>query len=372
MALARRFHLEVILAKGPYPKELAANSSVRICPYANLKYVGRYFYFFWVLLLVGRARYRSGRKGDDDCLLFVTTHQPLCILAGALAQLLLHVRWVADVFDVPALGLEITQGIQNSWIRWLSSIPRRLLTEISYRALKRADLVLCTLVPDALARCSISDRKVLLLTNGIELRDYSSTVASNGNHAEVFELLYIGAILRIRGVDTMLDACRLLVDSLPGLRLTLVGRSEPEELRWLERRVAELGLKAAVSITGELPHEEVLRRVHEADICLFPFPRNYATEYIYPVKVLEYIGAGKAVIASDLIGVRRIIEDDHSGILVEPGNPQALASAICELWKNSELRVTLGANARAAAPKFEWNRINGQMLEALHTLTEEN
>src|SRR5690349_8179941 len=82
MALARRFRLQVILAKGPCPDELAANTNVLICPGANLKFVGRFFYFFWVLLLVGRARYRSGREGGDGHLLLVTTHQPLCIVAG--------------------------------------------------------------------------------------------------------------------------------------------------------------------------------------------------------------------------------------------------------------------------------------------------
>jgi len=43
-----------------------------------------------------------------------------------------------------------------------------------------------------------------------------------------------------------------------------------------------------------------------------------------------------------------------------------------DLWKSPELRRTLAANARAAAPKFEWDRINWQMLEALHILTGES
>lgn len=371
MALARRFSLQVLLAKGPYPEDLAANAKVLICPGANFKFVGRFFYFFWVLLLLGRARYRSGRKGGDGRLLLVTTHQPLCIVAGVLAQRILRVRWVADVFDVPALGLEIMQGGRKSWIRWVCSVPRILLTEVAYRVLKNADLVLCTLVPDALARCRIPIGKVVALTNGVELRDYPLKLASDRNGTDVFEVLYVGAVLRIRGVNTMLDACGLLLGRLPGLRLWLVGPSPSEELGWLDRRIADLGLKTVVSVTGELAHDEVIRRVHEADICLFPFPKNYATEFIYPVKVLEYIGAGRTVIASDLPGVRRIIEDGRSGILVEPGNPRALADAMYALWKSPELRGSLAANARAAAPKFEWDRINGQMLEALHALTEE-
>lgn len=371
MAFARRFRLQVILAKGPFPEELAANASVLICPGGNLKFVGRFFYFFWILLFVGRARYRSGRKGGDGRLLLVTTHQPLWIVAGVLAQRIFRVTWVADVFDVPALSLEITQGDRKSLTRWVCSAPRVLLTEVAYRVLKNADLVLCTLVPDALARCKIPTGKVVALTNGVELRDYPLTLESDGNGTDAFEVLYVGAVLRIRGANTMVDACGLLLGRVPGLRLFLVGPSEPEEREWLDRRVAELGLEAVVSIVGELPHDEVLRLVRKADLCLFPFPKNYATEFIYPVKVLEYMGAGRTVIASDLPGVRRIIEDGRSGILVEPGNPRALADAMYDLWKSPELRGTLAANARAAAPKFEWGRINWQMLEALHILTEE-
>ncbi|MGH9732006.1 MAG: glycosyltransferase [Candidatus Acidiferrales bacterium] len=250
-------------------------------------------------------------------------------------------------------------------------MPRIMITEVAYRVLKKADLVLCTLVPQALARCRIPTRKIVLLTNGVELRNHPLMLASDGNGDKVFEALYVGAVLRIRGVDTMLAACRLVLERLPMLKLSLVGPSAPEDREWLDRRVAELGLGATVSITGELPHEEVLRRVHEADICLFPFPKNYATEFIYPIKVLEYMGAGRTVIASDLAGVRRIIEDGRSGILVEPDNPKALADAIYLLWSRPELRGSLAANARAATPRFEWRRINGQMLEALHLLLQE-
>ena len=371
MALARQYDLQVIVAEGPCPEELAESANVLICPGASLRFVGRFVYVLWVFFFLCRARLRSGPKHGEGRFLLITTHQPLCIVAGFLAQRILRVKLVADVFDVPALGLEITQRGRKSWIMWFSSLPRIMITEVAYRVLKKADLVLCTLVPDALARCSIPPRKIVALTNGVELRDLPLKVAPVGNDRNAFEVLYVGAVLRIRGVDTMLDACRLLHGRLPGLQLLLVGPSDPEDRKWVHRRIAELGLEAVVFVTGELSHGEVLRRVHEADLCLFPFPRNYATEFIYPIKVLEYIGAGRTVIASDLPGVRRIIEDGRSGLLVEPGNPQALADAVYTLWKRPDLRSTLAANARAAAPKFEWQRINGQMLEALHTLVEE-
>lgn len=371
MALAREFRLQVILGKGPYPEELAASAEVRICSGANLKIIGRWIYLTWVLLLVVRSRYCS-RPRDSGALLLITTYQPICILVGALAQRLLGVTWVADVFDVPALGLEITRGDSKSSLRRLCSIPRRLLTELAYRSLKRADLVLCTLVPDALTRCAIRAEKIVALTNGVELHHPPLAVVSDGGDREVFEVLYVGAVLRIRGVDTMLDACDLLHGRLPGLRLLLVGPSEAEDSKWVHRRIAELGLQTAVSVTGELPHGEVLRRVSEADLCLFPFPKNYATEFIYPVKVLEYIGAGRTVVASDLPGIRRIIENGYSGLLVEPGSPRALADAMYSLWKSPELRATLAANARVAAARFEWNKINVQMVEALNILAEEH
>lgn len=365
MALARRFRLEVILAKGPCPEELAANAKVLTCPGGGLKILGRFCYFVGVLFLLVRARYRASQ--GDKRLLVITTHQPLCILAGAIAQRVLGMQWVADIFDVPALGLEITQKGRTSWINSFCSLPRIMITEGAYRVLKNADLVLCTLVPDALARCSIPPERIVALTNGVELHPYAA--APRGNVGDVFEVLYVGAVLRIRGVDTMLDACRIILDRVPGLRLSLVGPSEPGDQKWLHRRVAELELDSTVSITGELPHDEVLRRVRDADLCLFPFPRNYATEFIYPVKVLEYIAAGRTVIASDLPGVNRIIEDGRSGILVKPDDPQALADAIYNLWKSPELRRSLAANARAAAPKFEWTRINGQMLDALLSIS---
>lgn len=372
MALARGFRLQVLLQKPLYPKELAAIADIRICPGGSTRFLGNLFYLVWALVRVAGSRYRARRADvNHRGLLLVTTYQPVCILAGALAKGALGVKWVADIFDVPALVLDIALHNGRPPVPGAYTILLPLLTEIAYRALKRTDLVLCTLVPDALARCAIAPGKLLALTNGVVLSDSFPTGAADRKRGEAFEVLYVGSVLRIRGLDTMLDACSLLRNRVPGLRLVLVGPSDPQEQEWLEERVAELGLEENVLFTGELPHGEALSRVHEADLCLFPFPKNYQTDFIYPVKIFEYMAAGKAVIASNLAGVRRIIQDGRSGILVDPSNPRALADAIYLLWKSPGFRTSLAANARAAMPRFEWNRINGQMLEALHPLTED-
>jgi glycosyltransferase involved in cell wall biosynthesis len=132
------------------------------------------------------------------------------------------------------------------------------------------------------------------------------------------------------------------------LRFLLVGEGPlcAETRRNLERDAG-----GRVFFTGVVPHVQVPAYLDAADILLSPHvPMPDGRPFFgSPTKLFEYMAMAKAIIASDLDQLSRILQHQRSAWLVEPGNASELASAILLLARDPQLRNQLGENARAAA-----------------------
>ena len=90
-----------------------------------------------------------------------------------------------------------------------------------------------------------------------------------------------------------------------------------------------------------------------------------ATFYASPMKVLEYMSMGKAVVAPAMDNIRDIIDDEESGLLFEPGSAVALASAIRRMIADEGLRRRLGEQARRRiVERLNWRQNARRIIEA--------
>lgn len=107
-----------------------------------------------------------------------------------------------------------------------------------------------------------------------------------------------------------------------------------------------------------------------SDIFVAPFLSTFDIADI-PLSILEAMAAGKPVIASNVGGIPEIIEHQKNGILVEPGNSEALADAIVSLLENKEEKERIGRNARIHAKQYfstkrvvkEYEKVYEEILE---------
>jgi len=94
------------------------------------------------------------------------------------------------------------------------------------------------------------------------------------------------------------------------------------------------------------------------------------TDYIYPVKVFEYLAMAKPVIATNLKGVSQIVKHEGNGLLIEPDDPEAMAKAILRIYQDEKLREKLRRNARKSVLQYDWDIINEKIDNALNDLKE--
>jgi len=151
----------------------------------------------------------------------------------------------------------------------------------------------------------------------------------------------IGTVCALRpqkSIDVLLAATALLVIERPDLRVVIVGEG-PERLR-LERLSEELGLAANVEFLGSRAHEDLPDILAAIDIVV-----SSSSFEGMPLAVIEWMAAGKAIVATNVGGVPALIEDGVTGLLVDAGDPHQLAEAIARLLRDADLRSALGANA---------------------------
>ena len=155
---------------------------------------------------------------------------------------------------------------------------------------------------------------------------------------------YVGHLYEGRGVETLVQAAR----SLPELDFHLVGGTESDVARW---RAADIPNN--VSIHGYVPYERVAKYYQRFDILTAPYAERVYTAggaetsaVMCPLKLYEYLSAGKPIVATDLPAVRTVVSPEVHALLVPPSNVAAFADALRRLSRDESLRTRLATMAR--------------------------
>lgn len=167
--------------------------------------------------------------------------------------------------------------------------------------------------------------------------------------AATFDCVYAGSLFPWKNVDVCIDAA-----AAAGATLAIVGGNPPDRLEELKAKAAALG--ANVTFFGQVPRARVFELVAQARIALVPVDGDSGEgeRYTCPLKLLEAMVRGKAVIAADTPALRCFITDGVDAQLVRPNDADALRDAIRELLADDAKRRRLGDAARSKALGFSF------------------
>lgn len=153
--------------------------------------------------------------------------------------------------------------------------------------------------------------------------------------SKTVELLFVGRLVPLKGLRILLEA---MAQVKTPVRLTIVG--DGPDRAALETAAAPLG--AQVRFTGYLSQTQVADTLAASHIVVLP---SFAEGV--PVMLMEAMVSGLPVIAARIAGTGELVEEDVSGRLVPPGDPEALAQAIDTLAADPDLRQRMGTQGRA-------------------------
>jgi glycogen(starch) synthase len=158
-------------------------------------------------------------------------------------------------------------------------------------------------------------------------------------------VLYAGKLSLGKGFPVFVEACRALGTRFPGVSFAAAGAGEPPT-------------PAPVHLLGSRPHAEMRALYDLADVVVQPavWPEPFSRV------PLEAAAAGKPVVATRVGGMGEAVEDGATGLLVEPGDPRALAQGIARLLSDEPLRRKLGRQAAERLARFAPDRIADKLL----------
>lgn len=172
---------------------------------------------------------------------------------------------------------------------------------------------------------------------------------------------YAGHFYAWKGADVLVEALALL----PGVRGLFIGGlpGESDGAR-LRARTRDRGLAGRVTFTGLVPPPEVAGLLSGADVLVLPTVDTPYARYTSPLKLFEYMAAGRPVVASDLPPLREVVEHGRTAFLVPPGDPQALAAGVRTLLDDPAAAQRMARAALDRVADYSWER-RAERLERL-------
>lgn len=190
----------------------------------------------------------------------------------------------------------------------------------------------------------VDPRKIRVNHNGIDLDRFRA----NGRRREAGSVLAVGRLIEKKGFVHLVRAIGRLRDDGVDVACRIVGDG-PEE-RALSVEIDRLKLAAHVALIGPRSQEDVCTRLRAASC--FALPCIQATDGnidALPTVLLESLASGCPAVSTRISGVPEIIEDGVSGLLVSPGDSDALADAIRRVVQDSSLAARLSRDGRRRA-----------------------
>jgi len=215
---------------------------------------------------------------------------------------------------------------------------------------------------------NLRNKKISIWTSGFneELFDphkYKKTRTDNN-----FEIFYHGGITLSRGIGSLIRAVRILKDKKYPVSLKLIGNIVNEtEIRNL---IQESRLEDICTIDRPVPYEQVPQIIKNCDLPVIPFPRFIGWRVSSPIKLLEYLAMGKALVLTNIEAHRNVVDKHEFAFYAETADPEDLAVAIERAYKMRDRLEELGLKARdLALGKYTWGRQARELVSFLDSLS---
>ncbi len=324
--------------------------------------------FFREWSVVRLLERRIGSLLDSGEFDLVHAHSPaLCGLAAARAA---EAHALPFVYEIRSFWED---GVDQS----TASLRYRLARGLETRVVKRADAVVGiakSILRDIAAR-GISESRLFHVPNGVDSARFNPRPRDNDLAAQlgitgVPTLGFIGTFFPWEGVAWLVDAVSELHRRGVYFKLLIVGDGADADA--VRAAIQHQNAGHFVSYLGRVNHEEVERYYSLMDVLIYPRRRLRITEAVTPLKPLEAMALAKAILGSNVGGIRELIDAETTGILFEPGDIEDFCRQSERLLKDPALRQKLGHQARTkACEEKDWKTV-ARLYEPAYAAAREN
>ena len=242
---------------------------------------------------------------------------------------------------------------------------RATATPATARMLARVAGVVCNSAGTREALASVVTAPMIIIPNASDENFYRTTSKNVLRDelslpGDVTIVLYSGHLYSWKGAETLFGAAELEKEN-QNLLFVCVG-GLPQDVTKYRAKALEHGL-SNIRYLGHQEKSIVPKYLATADILVLPNTDEHeeSRTQTSPLKLFEYLAAGKPIVASDLPSIRSVVSDEEV-VFVTPGDPQELAVALVALAADPARQASLGAKSLTASEQFTW-KIHGATLK---------
>lgn len=333
----------------------------------------------------GVPYFRSGRLEPvapvvDELRLMARTLKTILRVAGHEKPELIHAHSpVLNAFPAlragRRLGLPVVYEIRAFWED--AAVDQRTTTEGSarYRLTRQLETWACQMADHVAVICQglrndlisrgIPAEKISVVYNGINPDDFKPT-PPDAEYLREWGLEgktvvgFIGSFYRYEGLDLLIRAFGRIAAQVPQAVLLLVGGGEMD--KELRAQAQAMGLADRVIMPGRVPHARVPGVYSMVDVLAYPRYRMRLTDLVTPLKPLEAMAMGKALVGSDVGGNKELVRHGETGLLFPAGDEAALAEALLRALTDKELLSIV----QAKGPEYVREHHTWERTTAVH------
>lgn len=203
-----------------------------------------------------------------------------------------------------------------------------------------------------------------IIYNGFSSEQFYPTEKVNGRqklglYEEGKRILFVGNLYPVKGVSYLLKAFSKVVSQVPGVVLDIVGEGSLRSDLEVEAR--RMGLANNILFHGRRPYEEIPYWINAADVVVL----SSLSEGL-PSILLETMGCGKVMVATDVGGVKEVLVHGETGYLCPPEDVHCLGNSLCRVLEEEELTKKMGQNAYEVSKQLTWRR-NASLVKNVYT-----
>ena len=216
-------------------------------------------------------------------------------------------------------------------------------------------------------RVSLNPKKIIVFPNTVKkdfYNDYKLVPTIKQKFSKNFVLLYLGNTSKRRGLEIAIDSLIEIKNLIPEIKLVIVGSSSfDSKLKVLAKKK---NVHNYISFEGWKDESYFPSYLDIADIGISPLESNIHHDTTYANKIFQYMSFGCAMICSDVLAQKEIIEKYKTGELFKAGSSKGFTKSVLELYKNTEKMKIYSENGKIAIEHNLNNEIVSQQIISMY------
>lgn len=352
-----------------------------------------------VFVLIVRPEYASPRikRTQEDGVNVIQIHSPLRFLGNK--RISRHIRYLSCYPLISKIASELIEehGISHVYsympgtgssgpamkikarhkIKFIldladmySMIKPQLIVNKSFKEADKIIVITKYLMDDLLKR-GIPKEKIFQIPNGVDLVVFDPDKHLHTINKIRYDLgaeqliVYSGAL---QDLNMVIDSAPLVKAKFPNVKYLIIGdhRDPLKSKSVWEKKIHEKGISDCFIFLGRIQRDKIPPYLTAADVCIDSFPNEPYYAAAHPIKLLEYGGCGKAVVATRISETANIIKHGEFGLLAESGNVEEYASYIIKLLNNPGKTREMGRNFQEYVQReFDWKILAKKLKQIL-------